>query len=75
MPEANTSSRVPRLDDERGGYRLAESVTGLSRAALYSAVSRRMIPHYRVGRRTVIFSRIALEKWLEDGRVQTGHDR
>lgn len=59
----------------RGGYDLAQEVTGLRRSTLYAMVSRRLIPHIRVGGRLPIFEREVLEAWLDERRVQPGADR
>lgn len=75
MPAQATTNDRTKLDDERGGYRLAQDVTGLTRASLYSQVFRGQIPHFRIGKRTVVFSRRELEEWLERGRVQARRHR
>ena len=51
-------------DKEVGGYELAEEVTGIRRATLYSMVSLHQIPHYRITRRMVRFSRTELSAWM-----------
>jgi len=53
-----------------GGYELAEEVTGLGRGTLYSMVSRRVIPHFRLGPRLVKFSREHLETWMSANLVR-----
>ena len=75
MTQQTRISDPSKLEDERGGYGLAQDVTGLSRSALYSQVGRGAIPHFRVGQKTVIFSRHELEEWLESGRVRARNDR
>ncbi len=50
-------------------YELAEAVTGLRRGTLLSKVSRREIPHFRLGKRLVVFSRRELLAWMEQRRV------
>ncbi|KAF0170060.1 MAG: hypothetical protein FD161_4815 [Limisphaerales bacterium] len=57
---------------ERGGYDLAEEVTGLKRGTLHAMVSQKRIPHTRLGGRLVIFDRSELETWLASARVTTG---
>ena len=54
---------------ERGGYTLAEEVTGLKRSTLQSKVCREEIPHTRLGKRLVIFSRAELEAWMRERAV------
>ena len=54
---------------ERGGYSLAEEVTGLKRSTLQSKVCREEIPHTRLGKRLVIFSRAELEAWMRERAV------
>jgi excisionase family DNA binding protein len=56
--------------DVKGYYDLAEAVTGLKRGTLQSKVSRGEIPHYRLGKRLVVFSKKELEEWLSQRRVQ-----
>ena len=58
-----------REQRERGGYDLAEEVTGLCRGTLHSMVSRRLIPHCRLGRRLILFERGELEAWIQANRV------
>lgn len=57
--------------EQRGGYDLAQQITGLKRGTLYALVSRKRIPHRRLGRRLVIFDRAELERWLEGYAVAT----
>ena len=58
-----------REQRERGGYDLAEEVTGLRRGTLHSMVSRRQIPHCRLGPRLILFERGELEAWIQANRV------
>jgi len=55
--------------DDKLRYAEAERVTGIRRETLYSMVSRRQIPHIRLGRRLVVFSRAELERWLDAHKV------
>ena len=55
--------------DEIGGYSLAQTITGLCVGTLYSKVSKKEIPHFRVGARLVRFSRVDLEQWMNQLRV------
>jgi excisionase family DNA binding protein len=47
-------------------YADVEARTSLARGTLQSMVSRRQVPHVRLGRRLVRFPRLALEAWLTD---------
>jgi excisionase family DNA binding protein len=58
-----------KLDKVR--YREAGRITGLPVSTLYSMVSRRQVPHIRLGPRLVVFSRTELEAWMSTGRVPT----
>jgi predicted DNA-binding transcriptional regulator AlpA len=56
--------------DEMGGIELAQQVTRLSKARIYTLVSLREIPHKKKGNR-LAFSRTELIAWLEAGnRIQ-----
>lgn len=57
-------------DEEKGGYEFAQLVTGLKITTLYSKVSRREIPFYRLGRRLVVFSKTELEQWMAARHVE-----
>ena len=54
---------------ERGAYALAEEVTGLKRSTLQSKVCRQEIPHTRLGKRLVSFSRAELVAWMKERAV------
>jgi excisionase family DNA binding protein len=60
--------------DERGYYDLAVAVTGLKRGTLQAKVSRGQIPHYRLGKRLVVFSRQELTQWMHERRVGAQHE-
>lgn len=51
------------------GYPGAVRITGLAKPTLYSKVSRREIPHYRLGRRLVRFRVDELIEWMSRGHV------
>jgi excisionase family DNA binding protein len=51
------------------GYTGAQEITGLPLGTLYALVHQRRIPHVRLGRRLVRFSRRALAAWLEEHSV------
>jgi excisionase family DNA binding protein len=50
-------------------YADAALLLGMRVATLYSLVSRRQIPHVRISRRLVRFSRQELERWIEQRSV------
>ena len=60
--------------DEKGYYDLAVAVTGLKRGTLQAKVSRGQIPHYRLGKRLVVFSRHELTQWMDERRVGAPHE-
>jgi predicted DNA-binding transcriptional regulator AlpA len=51
------------------GYGRASQITGIAMSTLYSYVSRRQIPHYRLGKRLVVFAVPELQAWLKERRV------
>jgi excisionase family DNA binding protein len=59
--------------DEKMQYPGAAAVTGLKIPTLQSMVCRKQIPHYRLGKRLVVFSRTELMKWIEERRVALLH--
>jgi excisionase family DNA binding protein len=52
--------------DDKVRYAGAARLTGLPLGTLYSYVSQKKIPHIRLGKRLVVFSRRALESWMAD---------
>lgn len=64
-PAAATS-----LADEVGGLKLAQEVTRLSAARIYTLVSERKLPHKKRGNR-LTFRRSELLDWLEEGKRET----
>ncbi|MEM9113530.1 MAG: helix-turn-helix domain-containing protein [Myxococcota bacterium] len=70
---------MPDSVSQRGGYDVAQEVTGLARGTLHSMVSRGQIPHTRLGPRLVIFDRDELQDWmaqrhaeLQEARAEQG---
>lgn len=57
--------------DEKLRYPEAAAITGLKVATLQSKVSRKEIPHIRLGRRLVVFSKNELLEWMDQHRVAT----
>jgi excisionase family DNA binding protein len=57
--------------EDKVRYIGAAALTGLKVATLQSMVCRKQIPHYRLGKRLVVFSRRELEDWLERRRVSS----
>jgi excisionase family DNA binding protein len=50
-------------------YTQAANLLGLKLSTLYAMVSRRQVPHVRLGGRLVRFDRAELETWLGERRV------
>ena len=48
----------------RAGYKVASEHTGIPEGTLRAKVSRKQIPHYRVGKRSVLFDLEELSEWL-----------
>lgn len=48
----------------------AASYLGLASKTLYRFVGERRIPHIKRGR-TIFFDRIALDKWMQDGLINS----
>lgn len=57
--------------DQKLRYVGAAALTGLKIATLQSMVCRKQIPHYRLGKRLVVFSQRELGEWLAQRRVQS----
>ncbi len=55
--------------DEKLRYGGAAALTGLKIPTLQSMVCRKQIPHYRLGKRLVVFSKIELIEWMAARRV------
>jgi excisionase family DNA binding protein len=55
--------------DEMVGYAAASRLIGIRLSTLYSYVSRKDIPHYRLGKRLVVFSVEELQDWMRTRRV------
>jgi excisionase family DNA binding protein len=51
------------------GYADLESEYGIKRGTAYSKVSKREIPHVRIGPRHVLFDREEIERWIDEHRV------
>jgi predicted DNA-binding transcriptional regulator AlpA len=60
------STNPPSTPDEIGGIELAQQVTRLSAARIYTLVSKRLIPHKKRGNR-LTFRRSELMDWLDEG--------
>jgi excisionase family DNA binding protein len=57
------------MEDKLLTYAEAAALLGVRIGTLYALVSQRRIPHLRLGRRLVRFSRVALTDWLESKSV------
>lgn len=55
--------------DEKLRYDGAANLTGLKIPTLQSMVCRKQIPHYRLGKRLVVFSKAELTAWMDARRV------
>jgi predicted DNA-binding transcriptional regulator AlpA len=55
--------------DDKVRYDGAAAITGLKVATLQSMVCRRQIPHFRLSKRLVIFSKAELLAWMSERRV------
>lgn len=64
-------------DDDDGliDYASAERITGIRRGTLASMVSRRQLPHVRLGTRIVRFDPAELRQWIAARRVPVGAAR
>jgi excisionase family DNA binding protein len=56
-------------------YDQAAKVLNLKIGTLYALVSQSRVPHVRLGRRLVRFSRAELEKWLREHSVAPASPR
>lgn len=54
----------------RVGYAEAAKLLGIPPVSLRSLVSRKLIPHYRISDRIVVFNVDELEAWLLERRVE-----
>jgi excisionase family DNA binding protein len=54
---------------EHVGYLAASKILGVPTGTLYSLVSRRAIPHIRIGKRHVLFNVVDLRQWLDEHKV------
>ncbi len=55
--------------DEKLRYGGAANLTGLKIPTIQSMVCRKQIPHYRLGKRLVVFSKSELTAWMNARRV------
>jgi len=60
------NDKIHHITPVRGGYDLAQQVTGLKRGTLHALVSRNRIPHTRLGPRLVVFDRDELRAWMTE---------
>jgi excisionase family DNA binding protein len=60
--------------DNYVGYDEASRILNVKRQTLYAWVSRKRIPHIRLGPRCIRFSRAELNRWIEASRVQGWSD-
>lgn len=62
------------MEDELLTYAEVRKLTGFKAGTLYSMVKRREIPHVRLGRRLVRFSKAEIETWLKKHSVPTAKE-
>lgn len=55
--------------DDKIRYPEAAAITGLKVPTLQSMVSRKQVPHIRLGRRLVVFSKQDLMAWMSARKV------
>lgn len=55
--------------DDKVRYDGAAAITGLKVATLQSMVCRHQVPHYRLGKRLVVFSKAELLAWMQERQV------
>ncbi len=67
--DSNAADTSNEQRDDKVRYDEAAAITGLKVATLQSMVCRRQVPHYRLGKRLVIFSRAELVAWMNERRV------
>ncbi len=60
---------------QRIRYREASAYTGIPEGTLRALVSRKKIPHIRIGPRTVLFDTEALDQWLKDQTFTPGESK
>jgi len=59
------------MDDELLTYDQAAKLVNLKLGTLYALVSQKRVPHVRLGRRLVRFSRSELTAWLQRHAVRS----
>jgi excisionase family DNA binding protein len=59
-----------RNEDQIGDYGFASDLTGISKNTLYGLVCRKRIPHIKINRRFVRFSKVDLSNWLDSHKVK-----
>lgn len=57
-------------NSEIGGYDFASFITGIKVETLYSLVSKKRIPHFKINRRFIRFRKSDLLQWLESHKVE-----
>ncbi|WP_165699334.1 helix-turn-helix domain-containing protein [Hymenobacter jejuensis] len=65
---------APEPPEELGGLELAQAVTRLSKARIYSLVSERAIPHAKRGNK-LYFNRADLLAWIAAGKRGNGQEK
>jgi excisionase family DNA binding protein len=62
---ASSPERKSMSDKVYLSYKEAADFLGITVGTLYSLVSHKGIPHHRIGKRLVRFSKAELQRWLE----------
>jgi len=70
-----TADNHSNQDNDNISYAAAAGLLGLPRGTLYWLVAEKRIPHIRLGRRLVRFSKRDLHQWLADHAVAAQEGR
>ena len=57
-------------NEQIGGYEFASKITGISKNTLYALVFKKRIPHIKLNRRFIRFSKNDLECWLVNHKIE-----
>lgn len=55
---------------EHVGYAGISKITGMPIGTLYSLVNQKRIPHFRIGKRHVLFSVVEIRQWLNKHKIK-----
>jgi excisionase family DNA binding protein len=68
------AARAIAMEESALTYSQVARLLGLKLGTIYSLVARKQIPHFRIGRRLVRFSRRELDLWLTSRAVLPAND-